>query len=195
MMKARMANVAAVEGLWLMEARGTDIRALNDLLLTDEEVLLVGSGYVVREGVLAIRRWIVAATNERLLCVRRGVIAPRVITIPRKGILSVSASRSLLGWQLVVSTGHGEVRIQAGRDTCLGLQQVLATTVTMPERMSRLGSVQPDGVQLSQSARVEYLENALERLETEVARLQQQVDFLEDLMKRRDGPDGRTGAR
>ena len=60
----------ALDGLWLTEARARDIEALVDLLLDGEDVLLVSSGYLMREGLPAIRRWMFVATTERLLCAR-----------------------------------------------------------------------------------------------------------------------------
>lgn len=173
----------ALEGLWLTEAKNRDVQALDDLLLTDEEVLLVGSGHLVREGFPAVRRWIIAATSERLLCVRRGHIGPpRVVDVPRHAILSVSTSRLLLGWQLVIATGQGEVRVQAARDTCIGLQQILGSAVA-PSRRRPVRVLENEIRGLNERSRVEYLENAVERLESDISRLQQQVDFLEDIIR------------
>ncbi len=164
-----------------------------------------------RPRVLPARRWLMVATNQRLICLRRERFGRKQLDLRPGQITGMRHSNRIRACQITLDTPQGRYRIRIPKRDAFRFIGALAPLVPHPAvpppnadptalpwlpgmatvgaipRLSALVSrvsllASPDYATRGDLARVE---TTVERLESEVARLQQQVDFLEDLLDRR----------
>jgi hypothetical protein len=176
-------------GIWLVTAGEIDVEDLTRLLAPGEEPIVVARGYVVRSARPTFRKWLIVATTDRLLCIKGRIDRKStMLEIPRGAIRDVSVGKAIAMTELTVTTGQGDVHMQLPRDSAAAMRRALLPgdggrmpLPALPAEMRATAQIH----QHADGTRTAYLEIAVERLETEVARLQQQVDFLEELMRKK----------
>src|SRR5690606_12708223 len=157
-------------------------------------------------------RWLLLATDDRLICVKQERFARRQIEMPRDQISRVSHGPRLRGYQIVVDTGGRRYRIRIDKDDAFRFTAALtplvpevrgrqlspdveawswipgmSTVASLPGFsgiVSRVTQLSPPAPAVSVD-RMDQLEGAVERLQADVERLQQQLEFLEDLLEKR----------
>jgi hypothetical protein len=170
---------------------------VETLLHAGEQAELAVRGTVIASPRLALRSWLIVLTSQRLVCAKgRGVPWPRVIDIPRSTIRHVSVKRTVGGPELRVVTGQGELVIRLSKDAAFLLQRALEgdmAHVPAPRAIAghavgapRTSAVTRAESPAMESLSIEQIAAVVEHLETDVARLRQQVEFLEALMERRN---------
>lgn len=173
--------------VWIVSPSKSDVDILNKIVLPPERPLVVAHAYLVRVGVPSVRKRIIAVTDSRFLCVRRGSSGNRIHEIPLGIIKIVELSGSIGSTLLIIRTGQGAIRFQLPRPMAEEVKHALDLLITgsvAPTPVSHtISAVQPPA--LAGRSDVEDLRGMIEHLETDVARLQQQVDFLEQLMRKR----------
>lgn len=157
--------------------------------------------------VLPARRWLVVATDQRLVCLRQERFVRKQVELRSGEILGMWHTSRIRTCQLTLDTSHGRYRIRIPKLGAFRFVSALAPLMPRPaalpakpglpaptgfpiahrpglsglvDRISLLAS--PDFATRADLAR---LAATVERLEAEVERLQQQVDFLEELLEKR----------
>ena len=186
-----------------------ELRDLPSVLHADERLQAIALGKVHRAGLFK-REWLIVVTNLRLICLRTGSrMGRRQFDLHAGQITEVSVRAGIRRARLVVRA-YGEVyRLRVRRSDANKLLQALSQLVqprdrpleirrtpgAMVERvvshMLALPSVALEGSPQQQprppvtNFDPKPFEQRLQLLEDEVQRLQQQVDFLEDLLQQR----------
>ena len=183
-----------------------EMRDLPSAMNPDERIQAIAVGRLKRVGLR--REWLIVVTNERLICLQRGNMGRRQLDLHASEITDVTERVRVFRTRLIVRA-YGEVyRLRVKRADAHKLNAALAQLVQTRERplpVRRTPAVMAQrviqhmlelpGVALDNTPRPKALpapafdpaplERRLQLLEDEVQRLQQQVDFLEDLLQQR----------
>jgi hypothetical protein len=176
------------------EARGADWPDLSDVLLAGERVLLLTRGRVRTGRIPQPQRWFVIVTDRRLICLQdsrrsarrqlhvalnriehayqRGVLGGKVVVVTRRGKIRIAGLGRYAGGQLVARLLYGE---RAGE-----VVLTAGAPATLPLPALPLAAAIPQEAVLSR----------VEELEAVVDRMTQQLRFLEELLRSRQGPTG-----
>jgi len=188
-----------------------EFRDLPHILHADEKLRGIATGKLLgrrRPRLLPVARWLLVATDQRLVCMKQERFARKQVEIAAGQIMRIRASSRLRTVQLVVETPQGRYRIripkadafrfaaaleplvpnalvqrldpQATSGSWLPGMSTLAALPGVSVVASRFSPPKADGAELD---RYERLELNVERLQTEVERLQHQVAFIEDLLQ------------
>lgn len=156
-------------------------------------------------------RWLLAVTDQRLLCLRHERFARKQVDIAWEQITRVHQSSGIRSYQITVWTPERRYRMRIPKEDALrftgALEPLIPRTSVQgpgPELealawfpgMTMLARIPPFGGLVSRVAllsspeyatreQVERLEATVERLQGDVERLQQQVEFFEDLLQKR----------
>ena len=208
---AQLKEIGEGEHWWEMR----EFRALPHILRPEDRIrgivmarVRAGRGPRVRPG----SRWLVVATEDRLICVKQERFARRQIEIPRDQITRIYHGTRVRGYRITVETGQRRYRIRIAKEDAFRFTGALAPLV--PERpvralspeveawswipgmttvaslpgfsgiVSRVSQLSPPAAGV-RPGQVEQLEAAVDRLQADVDRLQQQVEFLEKLLEKR----------
>jgi hypothetical protein len=188
-----------------------EFRDLPHILHADERIRGLARGKLLgrrRPRLLPAARWLLVATDQRLICMRQERFARKQIEIASGQILRIRASTRLRTVQLLVETPQERYRIRIAKEDAFRFAAALDPLVPEPQRLeggavgrswlpgastiaalpgvsglvSKRSTPAPD---FAPRDKLERVEAAVERLQTEVERLQQQVKFLEDLLQTR----------
>jgi hypothetical protein len=192
-----------------------EFRDLPHILHADEKIQGITSGRLLssrRPRVRPLgRRWLVVATNLRLVCLKQERFARKQVEIAAGQVTRIYGSSRLRGYQIIIETMQRKYRLRIPKEDAFRFAAALDPLVaTHPahqlapgapprawlpgmEAIAALPGV--SGIVAKFSARsaddyatrahVERLETVVERLHDDVERLQQQVTFLEDLLQKR----------
>lgn len=193
-----------------------EFRALPHVLFPDERIRGLVRGKVrdrVRLGVTPAARWLVIATDKRIVCLKQDRVARRQIEIGADQITRFRQHFRLRSVDLVIETSTGRLRIRVGKDDAHGFATAVSqmvpsrSTLALPPDLEPLAWIPGiatvaslPGVagivsrvsMLSPAAppppgRIERLESIVAEMEAEIDRLKQQVAFLEELLEKRTG--------
>lgn len=169
------------------EARGADWPDLSDVLLAGERVLLLTRGRVRTGRLPRPARWFVIVTDRRLICLqdsRRTARRQLHVTLNR---IEHAYQRGLLGGKVVVVTRRGKIRI-SGLGRYAG-GQLIARLLSGERALEPvLPSAVPAPLQLPATIPQEAVLSRVEELESVMDRMTQQLRFLEELLRSRQGP-------
>lgn len=177
-----------------------ELTTLEEMLHPGEAAELLVLGHVIEATRPAVRRWLIVVTDQRLLCIRGSQLpGRRIIDIPLTTIRRVSEKSGLLGSTLTVVTAQGQLRLQMRRGTSAVVDDLLHSKLTGRPPTVVAASVASELSRPAERAtrpagavdRTALLEEAVDRLETDMVRLQRQVEFLESLL---DGRGRRSEA-
>jgi hypothetical protein len=185
-----------------------ELRDLPSALHADERIQAISLGKLHRAGWFK-REWLIVVTNLRLICLQTGRrMGRRQFDLHAGQITDVSVRSGIRRARLIVRA-YGEVyRLRLRRSDAVKLMAALSQLVQPRERplevrrtpgamvervvshMLALPSVALEGASPQPMRAVPAfdpapLEQRLQLLEDDVQRLQQQVDFLEDLLQQR----------
>lgn len=168
------------------EARGADWPDLSDVLLSGERVLLLTRARVRTGRMPRAARWFVIVTDRRLICLRDSRRAARQqlhVTLER---VEHAYQRGLFGGKVVVVTRRGTIRI-SGLGRFAGGQVVARLLSTargddpaLPVPARTAGALPRSGAEEGVLSRVEELESVVDRMT-------QQLRFLEELLRAKQG--------
>lgn len=156
-------------------------------------------------------RWLIVATNRRLLCLRQERFARRQVEIAAGQIAHTRTSRRLSTYQIVIQGPSCNYRLRIGKVDAFRFATALEPLIAAPlvQRLDpdedslprfpgagALAALPGMGGMVARAARgpqpdyatreqLERVELTVERMQREVERLQQQVAFLEDLLQKR----------
>ncbi|HEU0053605.1 MAG TPA: hypothetical protein VFQ39_10525 [Longimicrobium sp.] len=186
-----------------------EFRDLPHILHVDEKIQGLTSGRVLggwRPKIRPVGRWLIVATNLRLICLKQDRFARRQIELAAGQITRIYGSSRLRTYQIVVETPQRRVRLRIPKDDAFRFAAVLDPLVAVPPvhrveggaaprpllpgigalaalpGMRGLGRPSPD--EFASRAHADRLEAAVEHLQNDVERLRQQVAFLEDLLQK-----------
>jgi hypothetical protein len=191
-----------------------EFRELPYVLHPDERLRGITVGKMLgrrRPRVRPSPRWLLVATDERLLCLRHERFARKQIDIHWSQIVRVQQRSGFRFYQITIQTPERSHRIRIPKAEALRFTAALSTLVPRPTiqglgpemeplswipGMATVARLPPFAGIASKVAMlsppdyapreyVERLEASVDRLQAEVERLQQQVAFVEDLLHQR----------
>lgn len=154
------------------------------------------------------RKWLIVASNQRIICLKHGSVGRKLIEISPAMITRVYHSNRLRGYHITIVTTVQKYRIRIPKAEAFKFVQAL-TTVVPSESVHRLSPglealswvpgistvAELPGVErmLARSAvpvparsnELQRLEETVEQLQSDVERLSEQVAFLEQLLAQR----------
>ena len=196
-----------------------EMRDLPSAMNADERILAIATGKLQRARFQ--REWLIVVTSQRLICLQTGKrMGRRQLDLHASEITDVNERVRVFRTRLVVRA-YGEVyRLKVRRPDARKLITALAQLVQPRERpatvrrtpaavaqrviqhMLDLPGAALDNTRPALPAPTAFdpgpLERRLQLLEDEVQRLQQQVDFLEDLLQQRSlvrQPEAQSASR
>jgi hypothetical protein len=154
-------------------------------------------------------RWLVAATDQRIIFLKHERFARKQIEIDNGEIIRVHQGSRLRAYQIVIETPMRIYRLRIGKVDAFRFARALDPVAPQPQQQAQdhahgvrsripglgrlaalppgAGGHGPKGSRAPESVspeQVRYLETTVERLQEDVERLQQQVAFLENLLHR-----------
>jgi PH (Pleckstrin Homology) domain-containing protein len=182
-----------------------ELRDLPSALHPDERILAIALGKPYRSGPRG-RRWLIVVTSTRLLCMqpgRRGT--HRQLDVQASQITGLAMRTRVFGARVIVTTLGEKYRLRVQRADAFKLLTALSNIVPprdtidgrtptvmigrVIKHMLALPTValNPEVKPVANAPAFDPapLEQRLQILEDEVQRLQQQVDFLEELLQQR----------
>ena len=182
-----------------------ELRDLPTVMHTDERILAISRGKVGRVRMMR-RSWLIVVTDQRLLCIRSSGRSWRQLDIGANQIMRVALRVGLFRGRIVVVTGGHTYRLLMPRPDAykvlealsrIALSQEQAISGFGPARIVRrvvdhvlampAAALNP-GAQLPAPrvlADTSARDRRIDLLEEQVQQLQQQVDFLEQLLRER----------
>ena len=199
--------------------RWWDVRELRDLpavLHADEQIQALARGKIARVRVLR-RAWLIVVTDRRVIGLRSaGPTAWRQFEVSGGQIARVALRIGPFRGRVLIRTPGETFRLLVPRTDAYKLEAALGRLNTggriaisgfSPARVVRrvfdhvlalpAVALDPDAARAlppAVPADTSALDRRLQELETEVQELRQQVEFLEDLLQRRQLADGTTAA-
>lgn len=193
-----------------------EFRALPHILRPEERIRGLAVGKLLASRGPRVRpaaRWLIVASDDRVVCLRQERYARRQVEIPRDQITRLLHGPRLRGYQVLIESAGRRYRIRIPKRDALRFTTALAPLVpASPQRqlapevqafswipgmttvaalpgfagiVSRVSQLSPPPP--PSPGRIEQLEASVDRLQADVERLQQQVEFLEDLLDQRSG--------
>jgi hypothetical protein len=190
-----------------------EFRELPHVLYAGERILAITTGKLLGRAprLRPAARWLFLATDLRLLCLKRERFARKQVDIVWGQISHVQQSSGIRSYKITIATPERIYRLRIPKADALRFAAALAPRVPAPFKprlgpelealswipgittiaalppfdgiASKVAMLSPPGYALKED--VERLEATIDRLHTDLERLQQQVTFLEDLLKRR----------
>lgn len=199
-------------------SRWWDVREMRDLpavLHGDERILAIGRGKIARVRWLR-RAWLIVVTDQRLLCMRSGKTGTwRQLEVPASQIERVTLRIGPVRGRVLMVAGGRKYRLLAPRPEAHRLLSALSM-LSAQEGRSVVGfrasravrqaldhmlalpavALGPQGRPAAPAPPPELrgLEHRVESLETQLQAVQQQVEFLEQLLRERHALPGATDA-
>ena len=191
-----------------------EVEELRRMLLPGENLLFLTNAKLLRRVGLS-RRWLVALTQHRLICMRgHKAMNRRLVEVPVESIAGAYVKRDMWAKEVRVDTLNGSIRLgkipESSQHELINLVISLrrssavpatdrvklpdaGTSMPAPAQAPALSagapsfSVAPQSSAVAQAAhrRMEDLELTVEKLNSDVARLQDQIDFLERVLEKR----------
>jgi hypothetical protein len=197
-----------------------EFRELPHLMYADERIHGVIRGHVLGRlpKVRPTRRWLIVATNQRVIFLKHTPFGLRQIEVMPAGVTRVYHSNRLRGYQISIVTTVQKVRVRIRKADAFRFVQALAAVIPS-ESVHRLSPglealswvpgisavAELPGVErmLSKAtstvmtaptapasrSEMHRLEDTVEQLQKDVDRLIEQVAFLEDLLQKRAETD------
>jgi hypothetical protein len=192
-----------------------EFRELPHILRPDERIRGITTGKLLGRKRPRVRpgRWLIVATNERIICLRQERFARKQVDMSPGQITSVQQSTGLRSYQIVIQTQLARYRIRIAKTDAFRFAGAIAplvpdTTIrqlnpvfepftwipgftTMAALPGVSGIVSKVAVapaapsDAPKREELDRLQTTVDRLESDVERLQQQVAFLEDLLQKR----------
>jgi hypothetical protein len=200
-----------------------EFRELPYILHPDERIKGICNGKLLgarRPRLFPSAPWLILVTTERLICLRQERFGRKQIEIPTGQITGIRQQGRFRSHQITIQTPQRRYRLRIAQDDAFRFVGALAslmpsappppldshagalgwipgmnTVATLPGFsgiISRVAMLSPPDY--ATRSQVATLEVALAGLQEEVDRLQQQVQFLENLMQRRADEALRSGA-
>ncbi len=185
-----------------------ELRDLPTAMHADERILAIALGKVSRSRRPGFaRQWLLLVSNARLLCLQPAKgMSRRQLDLPASQITGLSVRPRLFRTRVIVVSHDVKYRLRvtradgfklfaalsnimpvrpdslAGRGPGIMVQRVVRHILALPT-----AALQPEAKPVAPSPPFDptTLERRLQLLEDDVQRLQQQVDFLEDLLDQR----------
>lgn len=195
---AQLRDIGEGERWW--EQR--EFRDLPHILHPEEQIRGIVDGNVLgrrRPRLLATRGWLIVATSQRLICLKKERAGRREVDVPWDYVAGLEHRSRLRGVQITLYTARQTYRIRVQKEDAFRF--IGAITPLVPQRaagapvlavpaatglsglLSRVTALPgPEYATAEDLARVEA---AVERLENQVERLQSHVEFLENLLEKR----------
>lgn len=182
-----------------------ELRDLPTVLHSDETILAISRGKIARLRWLR-RSWLIVVTNERLLCLRSSGRSWRQLEVSASQIARVALRIGVFRGRVIVLTTGSTYRLlvprwdayklltalsglaQSGEQAISGFgptriaRRVIDHVLAMPAAAL---DPQPSGPSTQRVLADPARERRLDMLEEQVQQLQQQVDFLEQLLRER----------
>jgi hypothetical protein len=168
-----------------------EMRELPDILNSEEKIQAVVTGKLKTRlpRMPQLRSWLMVVTDTRLICVRGGErFGRRQLDIPLKHITTLAHKTWMLRASVTIRTSsQRRHRIVIKQGDALKFIAALSSAVNRlsPAPFMR-GALPAPGVEYVLRADLEKVFDRIEMLEDEIDRMQKQVDFMEDLLKRRN---------
>jgi hypothetical protein len=147
--------------------------------------------------VLPAAMWLIAVTDERLICLKQQRFGRKEIDVPRAHIFGMKHRTRIFAAQITLETVDRRIRLRVAKADAFRFVGALSALMPRPipaaggsAHIAYSGVLMPGLQGLSAADLVTRgdlgrLEATVERLEADVERLQQQVDFLENLLQKR----------
>jgi hypothetical protein len=189
-----------------------EFRDLPYILQPDARILGITVGKLLGRRRPRVRagRWLIVATNQRILCLNQGHLARKQVEVPVTHIVRMGQGNGFRSHQITIETPDRRYRIRIPKADAYRFAGALAALVPARQQQRLPGDLEPlawipgittvaalpgvAGILSKVSTlsppdyatrdHVERLEATVERLQEEVERLQQQVGFLEKLLEK-----------
>jgi hypothetical protein len=162
-----------------------EVRELPQILNADERIRTIVSGRVKRRFRPA-RSWLVAVTEQRVICIRKGErFGRKQLDIPLAPVTSIGQRTGLFRATITIVSGESKHRIRVGKSDALKLIGALSSLIRRMEPLPPPAGSPPVAGFVSRDAYDQVLRR-IDLVEEEIERLRQQADFVEDLLKRRE---------
>jgi hypothetical protein len=210
---AQLREIGEGEAWW--EQR--EFRDLPYILREGERIrgLVIGKLLGARRPRLRSPRWLIVATDQRLICLKQAGIARKQVEIAASEIARVQQGSRLRAYQIVIDVPPRRYRIRIRKADAFRFARSMAPLVPELQRQAAeaaQGAPLPAGggvaalpgvgglVSMMQRPtgdfatreHMQHVEAAVERLHEDVERLQRQVAFLESLLHQRADATFRT---
>lgn len=192
-----------------------EFRELPHILRPDERIRGIATGKLLGRKRPRIRpgRWLIVATNERIICLRQERFARKQVDMAPGQITSVQQSTGLRSYHIVIHTQLTRYRIHIAKADAFRFAGAIAplvpdvtvrqlnpvfepftwipgftTMAALPGVSGIVSKVAPAPAAHADAPKrdgLERLQMTVDRLESDVERLQQQVGFLEELLQKR----------
>jgi hypothetical protein len=173
--ESQLAAIGEIDRWW----NTAEARLLPDILGSEETILAVVDGKL-RERIRRSRRWLVVVTTHRLVALRGGRRLGRwQFEVPASELGSVSHHSGLLRTTVLLATPDQKYRLRVQKRDASRF--VTALSALMNRGGSRNASIQA----ASPSSGSAAVDDRIDLLEDEIARLREQLDFMENLLRRR----------
>lgn len=171
-----------------------EFRDLPYILNADERIHAVVMGKLLgarRPRVLPSAPWLVVATSQRLVCLREQRFGRQQVDIPLSQITGMWQHSRMRGVEITLQTMGRRFRLRVAKADAFRF--IGALSPLLPNAPAAVAGEVPGGLRArllpspGAVTREEFarVEAALERQEKEIERLQQHVEFLENLLEKR----------
>lgn len=173
----QLAAIGEIDRWW----NTAEARVLPDILGSEERILAVVDGKL-NESLRRRRKWLVIVTTHRLIALRGGRISlgRRQFEVPASEVGSVSHHTGLRGTTVTLATPERKYRVRVQKRDASRFVTALSSL------MNRGGAQRTAPAQSTGSATdLSRLDDRLDMLEQEIERMRDQIDFMENLLRRR----------
>jgi hypothetical protein len=171
----QLAAIGEIDRWW----NSTEARLLPDILGSEERILSIVDGRV-KEGVRRSRKWLIVVTTHRLVALRGGErLGRRQLEVAFAQLGSISHSTGLFRATVTLSTPERKYRMRVRKQDALRFVNALSSL------MNRMGTRGRSALADEHVAELARVYDRVEMLEDELTRVREQMDFMENLLRRR----------
>lgn len=177
--ESQLAAIGEIDRWW----NTAEARVLPDILGSEERVLAVVDGKL-KEKLRRSRTWLVVVTTHRLIALRGGRLrlGRRQFEIPASELGSVSHHTGLMRTTVRLATPDRKYRIRVQKRDASRFVTALSALMN---RGARRGGAEQVGTPASSTAALGVAHDRIDILEDEIARMRDQIDFMENLLRKR----------
>jgi hypothetical protein len=166
--------------------REREVRELPSILNPDERIHAVVAGKLPKR-LRPSRPWVIVVTSDRLICLKLGErFVRKQLDLPMARVTSIAHRVGLLSAKIIVVSGDRSQPIRVSKSDALKLLGALSALIQRIEPRNVAGRTSEQLAPFATQVEQARLQARIDLLEDEVERMRQQLDFLEELLKRRE---------
>jgi hypothetical protein len=172
----QLAAIGEIDRWW----NNAEARVLPDILGSEERILSIANGRL-HERIRRSRSWLIVVTTHRLIALRDGNrLGRHQLEVPASEIGSVSHSTGVVRTTVTLATPERKYRIRVQKRDVTRLVSALSSLMNQRPARRAAAAGQPE-----EHAELLPVYDRIEMLEDEITRMRDQIDFMENLLRRR----------